>query len=196
MRRSPPATVSCEHSLRKPGRRGRLGSSSRGMLIIVESSPTRVLGSYEGTSQPCKQAHRIRARSISRSRACGSRSSLGSPWAARTRLPGVEGQLEVVHTPQLVVHGQQGLDDTLDVSGHAVDLLVRDPLQLALKLLVQRKEPGQTTGRREATIDLLIRGDHAVENLTDTVRRDVDGGVHRYDLGILAGMQFGCHQNG
>src|SRR5262249_52696534 len=121
-------------------------------VLIPGTTPPRGPGFYGALSQTCKQKSRIRAPPDLHG--CAGKVP-GSPIAAgRPGLPGVEGQLQVVHAPQLVVHLQQGLNDCPDLRGHAVDFLVGDALQLALELLVEVQKSSKPADCREAAVDI------------------------------------------
>src|SRR5262245_48800456 len=126
------------------------------MPIRRSCIPRRAEGLYGGLSRGCKQASRISARS--RSRPCRPASAVArSPVPATlARLPGVEGELQVVHPTELVVHLEQRLDDRPDLGRQAVDLLVGDALELPLKLLVEVEEPPEAAQGGEPSIDLLV----------------------------------------
>src|SRR5262249_29101778 len=153
-------------------------------------TPPRGPGFYGALSQTCKQKSRIRAPPDLHG--CAGQLP-GSPLAAgRPGLPGVEGQLQVVHAPQLVVHLQQGLDDGPDLRRHTVDLLVGDPLQLTLELLVEIEKSSKPPDCRKAAVDLLIGRKYALEYVTYSVGRTGDGGMHYLARGTAHSCNSGA----
>src|SRR5437879_13839287 len=96
---------------------------------------------------------------------------LRSPERSRARRPGLEGELQVVDFTKLVVHLEQRLDHGLDLEGHAIELLEGDALELAPNLLVEVEEATQPASRREPPVHLLVRGEDALEAVTDPIAR-------------------------
>src|SRR2546425_5710488 len=117
---------------------------------------------------------------------------LRSPERPRTRRPGLEGELQVVNFTKLVVHLDQGFDPGLDLEGHAIELLEGDALELAPNLLVEVEEATQPANRREPPVHLLVRGEDALEAVTDPIARCTDV-LHSLPSGGLSGVQFECH---
>src|SRR5437870_409633 len=117
---------------------------------------------------------------------------LCSPERSRTRRPGLEGELQVVDFTKLVVHLEQRFDHGLDLEGHAIELLERDALELAPNLLVEIEEATQPASRREPPVHLLVRGEDALEAVTDPIARCTDV-LHSLPSGGLSGVQFECH---
>src|SRR2546427_8397178 len=117
---------------------------------------------------------------------------LPSPERPRTRRPGLEGELQVVNFTKLVVHLEQGFDHGLDLEGHAIELLEGDALELAPNLLVEVEEATQPAGRREPPVHLLVRGEDALEAVTDSIARCAEV-VDGLPSGGLTAVQFGCH---
>src|SRR4029077_5412304 len=99
--------------------------------------------------------------------ACKQKSrTLATPWRAPERLPRsaerpgrraprLEGELQVVDLAQLVVHLEEGLDDRLDLLGHAVELLERDPLEFSANLLVEIQQAPEPAPPGEPAVPLV-----------------------------------------
>src|SRR5262245_65031937 len=168
-------------------RRGCPGSRGMGVMLHI---PRRAVELYERLSQTCKQVPRISARRGSR--ACDPPRSLSPVAAAGTRLPGVEGELQVVHAAELVVHLEEGLDDGPDLGRHAIDLLVGHPLQLALQLLVEVEEATEPAHSREASVNLLVGRQYPVEYVADPVAGADNGVMHDQTFGTAHSCNSGA----
>src|SRR5262245_59434242 len=168
-------------------RRGCPGSRGMGVMLHI---PRRAVELYGRLSQTCKPVSRISARRGSR--VCDG-ALLRSPVAAAgARLPGVKGELQVVHAAELVVHLEEGLDDGPDLGRHAVDLLVGHPRQLPLQLLVEVEEATEPADCREASVNLLVGRQHPVEYVADPVAGADNGVMHDQTFGTAHSCNSGA----